>query len=44
MKKRVHDLEAIRIADVITEQNIIFEKKPVIFPPSRKMRRFFSRS
>src|SRR5258706_3312411 len=30
MKERIHDLETVWIADIIAEQDIILEKKPVI--------------
>ncbi len=30
MKERIHDLETVRIADIIAEQDIILEKKPVV--------------
>src|SRR5260370_4254257 len=36
VKERVHDLEAVGVAHVVAEQNVVLEKKPVIFAAIEK--------
>ncbi len=42
LKKLIHGFEAVRIARIISQQDVVLKKKRSSLPPSRKTSRFFN--